>query len=74
MAGQWGRRESGGRSVLAQTKETQPWAVALLEDTAFTDVDVSVRFRPISGIIGLWTKADSVTEFADLTATGTAAP
>ncbi|HET7339842.1 MAG TPA: family 16 glycoside hydrolase [Methylomirabilota bacterium] len=162
VAGQWGRRESGGRSVLAQTKETQPWAVALLEEAAFTDVDVSVRFRPISGkedasggiilrakdglnyyvvranalennfrlytvikgarrtlasarvrepklgewhtlrvtaersriqawldgkheldhndttftqgFIGLWTKADSVTEFADLQVTGTAAP
>ena len=157
--GQWVRRVSGGRPVLAQTAETQPWAVALLRDQAFSDVDVSVRFRPISGkedasggiilrardeqnyllvranalennfrlytlvkgsrrtiasarvrepklgewhtlrvtaagpriqawldgaalldhkdttftrgFIGLWTKADSVTEFADLTATGT---
>src|SRR5262249_14895529 len=37
------------RQVLAQTAETQPWAVALLEDQKFGDVDVSVRFRPISG-------------------------
>jgi len=49
VAGQWMRRASGGRQVLAQTAETQPWAVALLEDQKFGDVDVSVRFRPISG-------------------------
>src|SRR5215813_7904034 len=49
VAGQWVRRESGGRQVLAQTVETQPWAVALLEDQKFGDVDVSVRFRPVSG-------------------------
>src|SRR5947207_7302714 len=49
VAGQWGRRASGGRQVLAQTTETQPWAVAILEDQKFSDVDVSVRFRPISG-------------------------
>src|SRR5262249_54670690 len=49
VAGQWVRRASGGRQVLAQTAETQPWAVALLEDQKFGDVDVSVRFRPISG-------------------------
>ena len=49
VAGQWVRRASGGRQVLAQTVETQPWAVALLEDQKFGDVDVSVRFRPVSG-------------------------
>jgi 3-keto-disaccharide hydrolase len=49
VAGQWVRRPSGGRQVLAQTVETQPWAVALLEDQRFADVDVSVRFRPVSG-------------------------
>ena len=48
-AGTWVRRASGGRQVLAQTVETQPWAVAVLEDQKFSDVDVSVRFRPISG-------------------------
>lgn len=47
--GRWVRRTSSGRPVLAQTVETQPWAVALLEDQVFADVDVSVRFRPISG-------------------------
>ena len=162
VTGHWMRRTSDGRPVLAQTVETQPWAVALLQDQQFTDVDVSVRFRPISGkedasggiilrardgqnyllvranalennfrlytlvngsrrtiasarvtepklgewhtlrvtatgpriqawldgtalldhkdttytrgFIGLWTKADSVTEFADLSATGTVSP
>ena len=49
VAGQWTRRPSGGRPVLAQVVETQPWAVAILEDQKFEDVDVSVRFRPISG-------------------------
>ncbi len=45
VEGKWERRNG----VLAQTAETQPWAVALLEDRKFADVDVSVRFRPISG-------------------------
>jgi 3-keto-disaccharide hydrolase len=49
VAGQWARRPSGGRQVLVQTVETQPWAVAVLEDKKFGDVDVSVRFRPVSG-------------------------
>src|SRR5262245_29242045 len=49
VAGQWVRRPSGGRRVLAQTVETQPWAVAVLEDKKFADVDVSVRLRPVSG-------------------------
>jgi len=49
VAGQWVRRTSGGRPVLAQTVETQPWAVAILEDQKFDDVDITVRFHPISG-------------------------
>jgi hypothetical protein len=49
VAGQWVRRPSGDRNVLAQIVETQPWAVAVLEDRKFGDVDVSVRFRPVSG-------------------------
>jgi hypothetical protein len=49
VTGRWVRRASGDRQVLAQTVETQPWAVALLEDQRFSDVDVSVRFRPVSG-------------------------
>ena len=49
VAGQWTLRPSGGRQVLAQVAETQPWAVAILEDQKFDDVDATVRFRPISG-------------------------
>ena len=49
VTGQWTRRASGDRQVLAQTAETQPWAVALLEDQKYGDLDVSVRFRPVSG-------------------------
>jgi hypothetical protein len=48
-AGKWERRKSGDSTVLAQTAETQPWAVAILEDRKFGDVDVTVRFRPVSG-------------------------
>jgi hypothetical protein len=48
-AGKWERRKSGDSMVLAQTVETNPWAVAILEDKKFADVDVSVKFRPISG-------------------------
>lgn len=47
--GKWQRRKSGDSMVLAQTAETQPWAVAILEDLKFGDVDVSVRLRPVSG-------------------------
>ena len=49
VAGKWTYRPSGGRQVLAQITETQPWAVAILEDRKFDDVDVTVRFRPVSG-------------------------
>ena len=49
VAGQWVRRPSDNRQVLVQTVETQPWAVAVLEDKKFSDADISVRFRPVSG-------------------------
>jgi hypothetical protein len=49
VMGKWAYRASGGRQVLAQVAETQPWAVALLEDQKFEDVDATVRFRPVSG-------------------------
>jgi hypothetical protein len=49
VAGKWTYRPSGGRQVLAQVVDTQPWAVAILEDQKFDDVDVTVRFRPVSG-------------------------
>lgn len=44
-AGKWERRSG----VLAQTAETQPWAVAILEDKTFGDVDFQVKFKPLSG-------------------------
>jgi hypothetical protein len=49
VAGRWLRGASGGRQVLAQTADTQPWAVAILEDRRFDDLDAAVHFRPISG-------------------------
>jgi Domain of Unknown Function (DUF1080) len=49
VTGKWVRRTSSGLPVLVQTVETQPWAVAILEDQRFDDLDVAVRFRPISG-------------------------
>ena len=49
VTGKWVRRASAGFPVLAQTVETQPWAVAVLEEQKFDDLDVAVRFRPISG-------------------------
>ena len=49
VTGKWIYRASGGRHVLAQVAETQPFAVALLEDQKFDDVDATVRFRPVSG-------------------------
>src|SRR5215831_12487342 len=48
-AGKWERRKSGDSMVLAQTAETQPWAVAILEDQKYSDLDVTVKFKPISG-------------------------
>jgi hypothetical protein len=43
--GTWVRRAG----VLAQTAETPSWGVAILEDKKFADVEVSVKFRPVSG-------------------------
>jgi hypothetical protein len=48
-AGTWSRRASGASQVLAQTATVDPWSVALLEDRKFSDLDATVRFRPISG-------------------------
>ena len=48
-SGKWERRKSGESMVLAQTAETQPWAVAILEDQKYSDIDVTVKFRPVSG-------------------------
>src|SRR5262245_21182677 len=49
--GHWERRRASDGWVLAKTGEHQTYNVALLEDRRFADVDVRVRFRPISGAI-----------------------
>jgi hypothetical protein len=46
--GTWERRHSDGNPVLAQTANNK-FNVALLKEQSFGDVDVTVRFRPISG-------------------------
>ena len=43
--GKWERK--GG--VLVQSAAVDPWAVALLEDQRFSEVDVSVKVKPVSG-------------------------
>lgn len=43
--GKWERK--GG--VLVQSAVVDPWTVALLEDKSFSDVDVSVKVKPVSG-------------------------
>jgi hypothetical protein len=35
--------------VLVQSATVDPWTVAVLEDKSFSDVDVSVKVKPISG-------------------------
>lgn len=47
--GTWGRREVGGNGVLAQTSTDHVFPVALWKQQRFGDVDVTVRFKPISG-------------------------
>jgi hypothetical protein len=52
--GQWIVQEEGGNKVLAQTDPDATrsrFPVAVLADVTAADVDVSVRFRPISGRI-----------------------
>jgi len=45
IEGTWERRSG----LLAQTSTDHAFNVALLEERRFTDVDVTVRFRPLSG-------------------------
>lgn len=49
--GTWVRREAGGNGVLAQTSTDRVYPVALWQKQRFGDVDVAVRFKPISGRI-----------------------
>lgn len=48
--GTWKRRQGDDTGwVLAQTSTSNAFCVALLEDQRFSDLEVSGRFRPISG-------------------------
>lgn len=51
VAGQWAIRGGDGRGVLAQTATNQAFPVTLWKSRRFADVDVTVRFKPISGQI-----------------------
>lgn len=43
--GKWGRKDG----VLVQSGTVDSWAVAVLEEKTFADVDVTVKAKPISG-------------------------
>ncbi|WP_052088186.1 family 16 glycoside hydrolase [Paenibacillus wynnii] len=48
--GKWERRQSQEQQwVLAQTETTEQYPVALYKKNRFSDLDVTVRFKPLSG-------------------------
>lgn len=47
--GKWIRREVAGTKVLAQTAVDRVYPLAIWQDKRYSDVDLSVRFKPISG-------------------------
>ncbi|MGQ0612919.1 MAG: family 16 glycoside hydrolase [Planctomycetaceae bacterium] len=49
--GTWVRREADGNDVLAQTSTDRVFPVAIWKRQRFGDVDVTIRFKPISGRI-----------------------
>ncbi len=49
--GTWTATKSGDRSVLKQTATDRKFPVTLLREPEFSDLDVSVEFRPLSGDI-----------------------
>lgn len=49
VAGTWERRAAANGWVLAQTATNEDFPVALLTGRTHADVDVAVRFRPVSG-------------------------
>ena len=51
IAGTWSAETSGNRKVLKQTATDHKFPVTLLREPKFSDVDVTVEFRPISGKI-----------------------
>src|SRR5437867_2852142 len=51
-------------NVLKQSGEAT-YPVCIKDDSSVQDGFVEVKFKPISGKVGVWTKADSVTLFDD---------
>lgn len=51
VEGMWEGRGSGNAAVLAQTSTDRAFPVALWKRRQFSDVDVRVRFKPLSGKI-----------------------
>ena len=51
IAGRWSAETRGDRQVLLQSATDQKYPVALLRGPTFSDVDVTVQFRPLSGKI-----------------------
>ena len=53
-------------NVLKQSGEAT-YPICIKEDTSIKDGFVAVKFKPVAGKVGVWTKADSVTLFDDFT-------
>ncbi len=51
ISGRWSLDKNGERTVLKQTATDNRYPVILLREPEFSDVDVTVQFRPISGKI-----------------------
>ncbi len=51
VEGTWQRETRGGNGVLAQTATERVFPVALWKKARFSDMGISVRFKPISGWI-----------------------
>jgi Domain of Unknown Function (DUF1259) len=49
VAGTWAARDTDGRRVFAQTAVDQDFPLALRREPILADLDVRVRFRPLSG-------------------------
>ena len=47
--GTWTAEKSGDRAILKQAATDRKFPVTLLREPAFSDMDVSVEFRPVSG-------------------------
>lgn len=51
VQGDWGQRTSDDNGVLAQTAKDRAFPLPLWKKRRFADVDMTVRFKPISGKI-----------------------